>query len=695
MLLLECFKHMYSPSLSLQTILRMSSSGRKRVSKWDAKQEATENGNDYVEKSGSYYHDKDPEHAGFYPEGNGRNGSSRRSVPDDDDNDDERLKSRQQHQGEAWPSRSRVSHDEGDDAMMSYYDTRKSSEQDETRQPYWDRPRTRRSVSVMSYSFCLCNKLILVFVNRSGSRSNSRSMSRSRSRSPLQRVRRDARGSYDRHKTRDNDGRYSRAGDYNDRDTKYYTEDSREQYPLRRSDYPEDHSNSRREASDPIMRSHRDRRDVPEREYNRVSNVPCRYFALRNCRNGTSCRFSHHGAPPARRSPERKPQDQMFSSGTTERMRNSHRWNERSDTGKSCEGSKGNNNNNNNGSWIGDMEMSPDWNYSAHNLKKRMKEEPGVGSIGQSSKSRVDDQRSSGMYSYGDNKPMLEKPIVADSHQNYNNVVNTAPPVQAYNQNHHDVLPYQNSPTPGGTQHQVIAPESVKAYQDNHHSVVEKAVPVQSGVTREQIDQISNISATIAQLLANRRPLPQLTQALQMPSSLAVQPNHATQSNNPLGMSADTDEAPLVTASQVSNVDEIQVLPVNTKASQTDAASKEEECKKAGEDVKEADNIVDEDDDDGSEEEEEEEDKKEMKDTKGMRTFKFALVEIVKELLKPAWKEGKMKKDGYKNIVKKVVEKVTGSMQSGNVPQTQEKIDHYLSASKPKLTKLVQVPSYI
>lgn len=139
----------------------MSGSGRKRVSKWDAKQEDIQNGNDYVEKSGSYHRDKDPEHAGFYPEGNGRNGS-RRSVPDDDD-DGERLKSRQ-HPGEAWPSSGRVSHEEGDDAMMSYYDTRKSSEQDESRQPYWDRPRTRRSVSVMSYSFCLLyNKLILVF----------------------------------------------------------------------------------------------------------------------------------------------------------------------------------------------------------------------------------------------------------------------------------------------------------------------------------------------------------------------------------------------------------------------------------------------------------------------------------------------------------------------------------------------------
>ncbi|CAF2081746.1 unnamed protein product [Brassica napus] len=640
MLLLECFKHMYSPSLSLQTILRMSSSGRKRVSKWDAKQEDTENGNDYVEKSGSYYHDKDPEHAGFYPEGNGRNGSSRRSVPDDDD-DGERLKSRQQHQGEAWPSRGRVSHEEGDDAMMSYYDTRKSSEQDETRQPYWDRPRTRRSV---------------------GSRSNSRSMSRSRSRSPLQRVRRDARGSYDRHKTRDNDGRYSRAGDYNDRDTKYYTEDSREQYPLRRSDYPEDHSNSRREASDPILRSHRDRRDVPEREYNRVSNVPCRYFALRNCRNGTSCRFSHHGA---RKSPERKPQDQMFSSGTTERMRNSHRWNERSDTGKSCEGAKGNNNNNN-GSWIGDMEMSPDWNYGVKTLKNPLKEEHGV----------VKDTLA---------------PAISHSHHGFSNniIANSAPPVQVFNQKieNHSAVPYQSTPLAvGGSQ--VLPPPPPPAVTTH---LPESGI-AQNTVSREELNHISNISASLAQFFGNGQPIPQLQSTLNPKETMQVPEVYGKEEQSSLAQSDLLSNNSILTgvvpAVQILNSDTLISLAGNPKASEEEA-SKEPDVRKTeqgggettGKDV---------------EEEEEEEDgagdenSKKEKDPKGMKAFKFALVEIVKELLKPAWKEGGMNKDAYKNIVKKAVDKVTGAIQTGNIPQTQEKIDHYLSASKPKLTKLVQ-----
>ncbi|KAL2657335.1 hypothetical protein AAZX31_04G195400 [Glycine max] len=81
---------------------------------------------------------------------------------------------------------------------------------------------------------------------------------------------------------------------------------------------------------------------------------------------------------------------------------------------------------------------------------------------------------------------------------------------------------------------------------------------------------------------------------------------------------------------------------------------------------------------------------KKIKGMKGNRAFKFALVEFVKELLKPTWKDGQITKEDYKTIVKKVVDKVTGSMQGVNIPQTQEKIDHYLSFSKPKLNKLVQ-----
>uniref|UniRef100_A0A5B7CBI3 Putative zinc finger CCCH domain-containing protein 55 n=1 Tax=Davidia involucrata TaxID=16924 RepID=A0A5B7CBI3_DAVIN len=78
------------------------------------------------------------------------------------------------------------------------------------------------------------------------------------------------------------------------------------------------------------------------------------------------------------------------------------------------------------------------------------------------------------------------------------------------------------------------------------------------------------------------------------------------------------------------------------------------------------------------------------KEEKEMRLFKVALVEFVKEILKPTWKEGQMSREVHKTIVKKVVDKVTSTTQGIHIPKTQDKIDQYLSYSKPKLTKLVQ-----
>ncbi|XP_048501994.1 zinc finger CCCH domain-containing protein 55 isoform X1 [Beta vulgaris subsp. vulgaris] len=82
-------------------------------------------------------------------------------------------------------------------------------------------------------------------------------------------------------------------------------------------------------------------------------------------------------------------------------------------------------------------------------------------------------------------------------------------------------------------------------------------------------------------------------------------------------------------------------------------------------------------------------DGKKLKDIKGIRPFKFALAEFVKELLKPYWKDGQVSKEAYKTIVKKVVDKVTETL-GPQIPQTKEKIDLYLSCSKPKIEKLVQ-----
>ncbi|KAI0527351.1 hypothetical protein KFK09_002951 [Dendrobium nobile] len=76
-------------------------------------------------------------------------------------------------------------------------------------------------------------------------------------------------------------------------------------------------------------------------------------------------------------------------------------------------------------------------------------------------------------------------------------------------------------------------------------------------------------------------------------------------------------------------------------------------------------------------------------DDKGIRMFKIALAEFVKEVIKPVWKEGRLSKAAHNTVVKKVVDKVVG-VQGTNIPQTQERIDIFLSCAKGKLHKLVQ-----
>ncbi|KAJ1267153.1 hypothetical protein BS78_07G034700 [Paspalum vaginatum] len=84
----------------------------------------------------------------------------------------------------------------------------------------------------------------------------------------------------------------------------------------------------------------------------------------------------------------------------------------------------------------------------------------------------------------------------------------------------------------------------------------------------------------------------------------------------------------------------------------------------------------------------EEGDNKKSKDSKPLKMFKVALADFVKEALKPTWKEGQMSREIHKTIVKKVVDKVTSTVE--NTPPTKEKIDIYMTYSKEKLNKLVQ-----
>lgn len=75
-------------------------------------------------------------------------------------------------------------------------------------------------------------------------------------------------------------------------------------------------------------------------------------------------------------------------------------------------------------------------------------------------------------------------------------------------------------------------------------------------------------------------------------------------------------------------------------------------------------------------------------ESKALKMFKLALADFVKDALKPTWKEGQLTREVHKTIVKKVVDKVTSTVE--NIPPTKEKIDVYMSYSKEKLSKLVQ-----
>ncbi|XP_065045006.1 uncharacterized protein LOC135677057 isoform X2 [Musa acuminata AAA Group] len=80
---------------------------------------------------------------------------------------------------------------------------------------------------------------------------------------------------------------------------------------------------------------------------------------------------------------------------------------------------------------------------------------------------------------------------------------------------------------------------------------------------------------------------------------------------------------------------------------------------------------------------------KKTKDSRSMKLFKVALAEFVKEVLKPSWRQGNMSKEAFKTIVKKTVDKVSGSVPSHQIPKTQAKINQYVESSQRKLTKLV------
>ncbi|KAL9456026.1 hypothetical protein AB3S75_005283 [Citrus x aurantiifolia] len=78
------------------------------------------------------------------------------------------------------------------------------------------------------------------------------------------------------------------------------------------------------------------------------------------------------------------------------------------------------------------------------------------------------------------------------------------------------------------------------------------------------------------------------------------------------------------------------------------------------------------------------------KESKLMKHFRNDLVELVKELLKPSWREGRLSKDAHNTIVKKAVDKVLATLHPHQIPTTMESTKQYLSSSQPKIAKLVE-----
>ncbi|XP_019082932.1 PREDICTED: protein FRIGIDA-ESSENTIAL 1-like isoform X1 [Camelina sativa] len=77
---------------------------------------------------------------------------------------------------------------------------------------------------------------------------------------------------------------------------------------------------------------------------------------------------------------------------------------------------------------------------------------------------------------------------------------------------------------------------------------------------------------------------------------------------------------------------------------------------------------------------------------KVMRQFRTAVVETVKEMLKPLWREGRLTKDVHNMIVKKAAEKVvSAAVQFHQVPTDTGSVDQYLGLSATKIVKLVEV----
>ncbi|WOG82130.1 hypothetical protein DCAR_0101292 [Daucus carota subsp. sativus] len=424
----------------------------------------------------------------------------------------------------------------------------------------------------------------------------------------------------------------------------------------------------------------------------RISTVPCKFFASGNCRNGKSCRFSH---------------DDQTRDSFSNYKSNDYRQgvDSRANMSPLREGSK----------WSGSA--------SHFNLPKH------CGNKNESLGEQRVMRSSVGGSAPGDNRLMAHEMDIdeATTNNQSNDLGLTKPSSSVMGASKSRGTALHGVDIEGSTTHtEGHLPDLIGTSRKPDVLDTVKSEATSSNQCVMSTEKFSDLTRSLAQLLGDGKQLPELYAALNASNALGFMQSSV----------ADPDVFPASSSSQYDPVNDSMELIKSVISEQPDGIAlqsnlpftgkpsvdglngthckdvelndnshqssekhefgdceneeqgvvKAEDKKEGQEGSKLSDNERDDKADGGDKADE----KKKNSDGKNLRAFKFSLAEFVKELLKPTWKAGKLNKESHKTIVKKVVDKVTSSVQGSQIPQTQEKIDSYLSASKPKLSKLIQ-----